>query len=66
MDCTVFQKKMFKINFVNVVLAYQTWARRRYIVMPLEKGVRKGLLECYYLCIFIARCVKVISGVILP
>ena len=36
-------KKTLKLNFLNVILAYQTWVRRHYIVMLLERSIRKGL-----------------------
>ena len=33
-------KKILKVNFVNVILAYQTWVGRHYIVMPLERKTK--------------------------
>ena len=40
-------KEMVTVNFVNVILAYQIWVRRYYLPMPLERSIRKGLLEYY-------------------
>ena len=51
------QKKMLKVNTVNVILAHQTLVKRNYIVILLERS-RKGLLEYYYLVYFL----KMTSG----
>ena len=48
----VLQKKMLKVNSVNVILAYQTLVKRDHIVIPLERSI-KGLLEYYYFVYFL-------------
>ena len=48
----VLQKKMLKVNSVNVILAYQTLVKRDHIVIPLERSI-KGLLEYYYFVHFL-------------
>ena len=44
--------KMLEVNFVNVILARQTWVRRHYMALLLGRRMRKGLLEYYYLVYF--------------
>ena len=48
----LFQKKSFKVNFVDVKLAYQTWVKRYYIAMLLERNIKQSSLKYYYLVYF--------------
>ena len=48
----LFQKKIFKVNFVDVKSAYQTWVKRHYIAILLERNIKQSLLKYYYYLVY--------------